>query len=299
MQIMVVDDSRVMRQLVRRTLRQAGLAATKVQEAENGEDALQKLKDFRPDIILSDWNMPVMGGLDLLKTMRAQEDQTPFAFVTSESTADMRAQALQNGALFLLTKPFGPDTVRSYLKESGFTVGAGRSSGMDAHKASATFDARALSNVITHLVDTRVDVKDGPKYVRAGRPTVAARWVDDDDNLVYAGFCELVLAASFGGRFGLRPGPAVAKMVKTGRIEPGLHADIREVFNVVSRAFNDAGSIHVRLEEIYVPPVKIPDDVLDLEAACADRMDFLVNVPKYGNGRLGIVSMSKDFIAYP
>ena len=62
MKILIVDDSRVMRMLVRRTLRQANIGEHDYEEADNGSDALDKLKAFSADLILSDWNMPSMDG---------------------------------------------------------------------------------------------------------------------------------------------------------------------------------------------------------------------------------------------
>ena len=59
MNILIVDDSRTMRMIVRRTLRQANIGEHTYEEAENGRDALERLKTFRADLILSDWNMPV------------------------------------------------------------------------------------------------------------------------------------------------------------------------------------------------------------------------------------------------
>jgi two-component system chemotaxis response regulator CheY len=105
MQILVVDDSKAMRLIIRRTLRQAGFDADVV-EAENGKQALEVLRATRPVLILSDWNMPEMTGIDFLKRVRLADDRIPFGFVTSEQTPDMRHQAAEAGANFLIGKPF-------------------------------------------------------------------------------------------------------------------------------------------------------------------------------------------------
>jgi two-component system chemotaxis response regulator CheY len=115
MKILVVDDSRAMRMIVSRTLRQAGFDATVV-EAENGQEALDKARAEKPDLILSDWNMPVMSGIEFLAALRDGGDQTCFGFVTSESTPAMRAQAAGTGAAFLISKPFNADTFKETLK---------------------------------------------------------------------------------------------------------------------------------------------------------------------------------------
>ena len=90
MKILIADDSRVMRQIVTRTLRQAGYAGHDLVEASNGAEALALIHAESPDLVLSDWNMPEMTGIE-----RLQESGTevPFGFVTSEGSTEMRQRA--------------------------------------------------------------------------------------------------------------------------------------------------------------------------------------------------------------
>lgn len=106
MRVLVADDSKAMRMIVIRTLRQSGANIEDVREAVDGADALAAVPEFQPDLILSDWNMPNMTGIEFLTALRGQGDSTPFGFVTSESNPDMKERALASGADFLLTKPF-------------------------------------------------------------------------------------------------------------------------------------------------------------------------------------------------
>ena len=115
MKILVADDSRVMRQIVLRTQRQAGLGHHACVEAEDGADAFAKIATERPDLVLSDWNMPNMTGIELLRQLRATGNQVPFGFVTSEGSPEMRQLAEQAGAMFLIAKPFTPDTFADAL----------------------------------------------------------------------------------------------------------------------------------------------------------------------------------------
>lgn len=116
MKVIVADDSRVMRQIVIRTLRQAGYGDWDVVQAEDGADALAKTDSEGPDLILSDWNMPNMTGIQLLAALRARGNPVPFAFVTSEGSEDMRATARSAGALGVIVKPFTPDSFRELLE---------------------------------------------------------------------------------------------------------------------------------------------------------------------------------------
>lgn len=115
MKILVADDSRVMRQIVSRTLRQAGFSGYEVVEATDGKDALDKALQHKPDLVLSDWNMPEMNGIQFLRELRSSGNNVPFGFVTSESTSEMKKTAEEAGALFLITKPFTADTFREVL----------------------------------------------------------------------------------------------------------------------------------------------------------------------------------------
>jgi two-component system chemotaxis response regulator CheY len=104
--IMIVDDSKAMRMIVRRTLKQAGFGSYEVEEAANGVEALTKIRQSAPLLVLSDWNMPDMSGYELLTKLREEEIQVPFAMITTEGTREMRAKATEAGALFVIQKPF-------------------------------------------------------------------------------------------------------------------------------------------------------------------------------------------------
>ena len=121
MKILVVDDSRVMRQIVIRTLRQSGHSGHEIVEAENGREGLEAVQREAPALVLSDWNMPEMTGIDFLIALRGSGNTTPFGFVTSEGSPAMRAQAEAAGAAFLIAKPFTPEVFDEVL---GSVLGA-------------------------------------------------------------------------------------------------------------------------------------------------------------------------------
>ena len=122
MKILIVDDSRVMRQIVVRTLRQAGFSGHELVEAANGVEGLQAVRTHAPDLVLSDWNMPEMTGIDMLTSLRAGGSTVPFGFVTSEGSPEMVGRAEQAGAMFVLTKPFTPE---GFAEKLGPVLGAG------------------------------------------------------------------------------------------------------------------------------------------------------------------------------
>lgn len=115
---LLVDDSRVIRKLARRILESLGYD---VNEAENGEEALAKCRAAMPDLILLDWNMPVMGGMEFVTALRnMQGDHRPkVVFCTTNSdTADIR-KGIEAGADEYVIKPFDQNTLQAKLQRIG------------------------------------------------------------------------------------------------------------------------------------------------------------------------------------
>lgn len=104
--ILSVDDFSTMRRIVKNILRQLGY--TNVDEAENGAAALSTLKEKKYDLVISDWNMPVMTGIELLKSVRADPGlkATPFLMVTAEAEKTQVVEAIEAGVNSYILKPF-------------------------------------------------------------------------------------------------------------------------------------------------------------------------------------------------
>ena len=115
MKVLIIDDSKAMRMIVKRTLKQAGYGDAEMVEAANGVEGLAAIKSSPPDLVLCDWNMPEMTGIDLLRTLKAEGISVKFGFVTSEGTQEMMTMAQEAGALFLISKPFTADTFSQAL----------------------------------------------------------------------------------------------------------------------------------------------------------------------------------------
>jgi two-component system, chemotaxis family, chemotaxis protein CheY len=113
-QVLIVDDSSVMRKIVERALRQAGLNLDRVLEAGNGREALALLEGEQVDLIVSDINMPGMDGLEFLRQLqtRSLASGVPLVMITTESGEEHVREALAAGAQAYIRKPFTPDQVR-------------------------------------------------------------------------------------------------------------------------------------------------------------------------------------------
>ena len=115
MKILIVDDSPTMRSIVKVLLKRAAIDGADVLEAEDGARALALLGEERPDLVLSDWNMPQMSGIEFLEAARAAGSDTPIGFLTSEASPDVERRAAAAGASFVLRKPFTPPELQAAL----------------------------------------------------------------------------------------------------------------------------------------------------------------------------------------
>jgi two-component system chemotaxis response regulator CheY len=113
--ILIVDDSTAMRMIVRKTLRLAGFEGHDMSEADDGAKALAIIKSTPPNLVLSDWNMPVMTGIELLENLGKEGIKIKFGFITTEATPEMRQRATAAGASFLISKPFTPESFKEIL----------------------------------------------------------------------------------------------------------------------------------------------------------------------------------------
>ena len=115
MRILLVDDSKAMRMIVMRQMRQIGYGDSEFVEAVNGKEALAAILADPPSLVLSDWNMPEMSGMELLQALNEKDVRIPFGFVTSEGTPEMRTRAAEAGARFLVAKPFTAEDLQAAL----------------------------------------------------------------------------------------------------------------------------------------------------------------------------------------
>lgn len=116
--ILLVDDQPLIRKIVRDILAQLGYM--NVEEAENGQDALAKLRMKKFDLIFLDWNMPVMQGIDVLRELRKMPSykDTPVIMLTAEAEKEKVITAIQEGVTNYIVKPFKPATLKEKLAES-------------------------------------------------------------------------------------------------------------------------------------------------------------------------------------
>lgn len=115
---LVVDDSKVVRTVSRKIMEELGF---EVMEAEDGQQALNKVKERMPEVILLDWNMPIMNGLDFLLHFRQlkESQNTQVIFCTTENDMKKIQEAIASGANEYVMKPFDEEIIRNKLQQLG------------------------------------------------------------------------------------------------------------------------------------------------------------------------------------
>ncbi|MDE1151964.1 MAG: response regulator [Micavibrio sp.] len=113
MQILVIDDFQTMTALVRNLLRSIGF--TNIDEARDGSSALEKIAEKNFDLIISDWNMKPMAGIDLLRTLRTRGNPVPFIMITAENLTENVLEAKAAGVTGYITKPFNAHTLKARI----------------------------------------------------------------------------------------------------------------------------------------------------------------------------------------
>jgi two-component system, chemotaxis family, chemotaxis protein CheY len=123
MKVLVVDDFATMRKIIKNVLKQINIE--NVLEAENGKHALTVLKNDNVDLIISDWIMPEMTGIEFLKACKADETirKIPFIMVTAEAQKDNIMEAIKSGVDNYIVKPFTPDKLREAIDKAKAKVG--------------------------------------------------------------------------------------------------------------------------------------------------------------------------------
>jgi CheY-like chemotaxis protein len=130
---LIVDDSRAIQAIIKRSIAAAGYETASVQSASNGQAALDALERMTPDLLITDWHMPGMSGLELIQVVKqTRGDQIQVGLVTTEVSPDMLRQARDSGAAFILQKPFNDAELLESIRR---IVGPPRQGGKPASAA--------------------------------------------------------------------------------------------------------------------------------------------------------------------
>lgn len=318
---MVVDDSRAIQAIISRVIEDCGYPAVDVRRANDGEEALGLLPSFTPQLLITDWHMPRVSGLELLQTLRQLgQTQVKVGFVTTESTPSMLEQARTNGAVFIVNKPFRDteliDQIRTALPYAGAPVprraaqpaapaAAGPAAAPAAAAASAPPDMpqdyplslEHAQGLIEHTLGNQPFT-----LVRTAPMEVAALGPNNLFGLYSAPGKPAAAVAVFDAHTTCLIGGAAARL-STGEITAAqLSAEPTEVMVAQATTFMRAAGMMLQagqdtdsgdgcsLTRTMTVPAAFPklEEVL---ARTRERVDFQIALPGIGEGRLSFIAL--------
>ena len=115
MKILIADDSKTMLRIIVNVVKQIGINENDIIRVENGQEALKQYNENNIDIILTDWNMPVMNGLEFVKKIREQDKKIPILMITTEGGKSEVITALKSGVNNYIVKPFNAEILKEKL----------------------------------------------------------------------------------------------------------------------------------------------------------------------------------------
>jgi two-component system chemotaxis response regulator CheY len=282
--VLVVDDSRAMRMIVSRELRDLE-AVHDVAEADSAEAAIDVLGTEPIDLVLCDWNMGGMTGLELLEALRAAGWAVPFGFVTSESSEAIVASALQAGAAFLLAKPFSGEELRE--KVSAVLAGEETTTSAPDQALDRTY---ALAQLLKGLLARPVSVTSSATGPTRQSPRCTATYVDSAGTTVAYCIVEAPLASAMSAALTMLPASLAAQWAGAGALPDVLSENFHEVTNVLAKL------VHARGERCvlggtagFAPGEQLPQ--IDQINAASCNESFEVAIDGYGEGLLSLVTL--------
>lgn len=192
LKFLVVDDSRAIQAIVRRAITRCGYEPLDIRTASDGEQALDMVESFVPDLLITDWHMPKVSGLEMVQALRQMgHKDIRVGFVTTEKTPALLDQAISNGAMFILHKPFDDDeligavisSVKDLVESASSPSPATPPAGPVAEAAMQRQLQSSLGNIPFRLIahDAMTTAKLTPNnllglYVAAGLKGVYGHW---------------------------------------------------------------------------------------------------------------------------
>jgi CheY-like chemotaxis protein len=159
LKFLIVDDSKAMQTIVKRILTNAGYAEHDFRFSDDGEEAIREIVQWKPDMVLLDWHMPGISGLEVLRKIQELEIETKIGLITAEKNASSIEQAKQAGAVFVVHKPFTNKDLQDNLVPALAGVETPSNQGMFSTKEIVFPSPSALSMIISTITGERVKIE--------------------------------------------------------------------------------------------------------------------------------------------
>lgn len=302
MRFLVVDDSRAMQSIVKRTLRKAGYPGLEIKTASNGVEALDIIRVWKPDLVLSDWHMPEMDGIELMARITREMIDINIGFVTTENSPHRIAEVKAAGAMFVVTKPFQTEELLAAVKPvMDHVVAQQNAEKMSVQETvvaeSDTFmlpDAVSFAEVVNDFCRQEVLVEDVPPIsVGDKKLPCLVGLLDDGKSEVVRAVCVLELPAAciLGGAMKGLGAEEVRSAIQSKTINATILEGCDSLFQALSITIRDAETgRELQLRSLNQVP-KIFPKLEEIYADCrGGRSDFEVAIIGYGQGLMTIIT---------
>ncbi len=297
LRFLVVDDSRAVQAIVRRSLHSGDFRQAEIKFASDGEEALSLIEEWAPTLVLSDWHMPNMDGMRLLQTLRKHHPTQRFGFVTSEFERDKIELALEEGALFVVQKPFDQATLTEAVHKALKVTFIGRDDTVAAREETLmvmTINTHGLGEVmdstfgsgvfkVDPLPDVDVDTIDLPSavgvFIHEGTKEIRGLALID-----HAGILLL------GGSLARKPFAELEKLMMANAVPADIwvHAE-KFLKEQASRMFLASDRGHFQLMKSQIIKHR-PEQLVGIMKRSSTRSDFELTRATLLPGRISLIA---------
>lgn len=301
LKFLVVDDSRAIQAIVRRAIVKCGYEPVEVKTALDGEQALEIIESFVPDLVITDWHMPKVSGLEMVQALRQMgHANIRVGFVTTEKTPAMLDQAISNGAMFIVHKPFD-DTelaaaVVSSVKDLAKHVPAQSTAAPKKEVEPVTETAlhKRLQAILGNI-PFRLIAREPMTAEKLTPNNLLGLYVGTGHKGVYAiGVMDGNAVCMVGGGASRKLPPEVRAAMESGQPDESMLSKANEFMRAVAQCMAetaDPGPVTVSLAKASIVKNTFAK-LSEVLAQTGRRSDFRIAIPGYGEGRMAFFVMA-------
>ena len=298
MRFLVVDDSRAMQSIVRRGLKKAGYDDLDVKLASDGAEALEIIKVWEPDMVLTDWHMPTMSGMELLQAIRQQMLEVSVGMVTTETSPAKLDAARQAGAVFVINKPFADDDLISAVV-SALQARVSTAHQRQSVRAATADNALQLPSsqnfaAIANKLSQQEILVEGIDAIRLEdnlMPCVLGLYEDEFRKSRAVIMMDLRAACILGAAVSGAEAQAARLAIAQQAVDNGLLQGCRQILLQAATVVSDSQTHNaLRLRSVNLIPSAFPKLEQIYARTEINRTDFEVAVAGYGQGLMSIIA---------
>ncbi|MCW8875801.1 MAG: response regulator [Kangiellaceae bacterium] len=285
MKFLIVDDSKAMQKVVMKTMHKAGYQDHQYEFADNGLEAYELIKSWGPDLVLSDWHMPQMDGMALLKKIQSEQLNVRIGLVTTERSESSIKEALNAGALFLVSKPFTPEQLAEAVMDAVEIK--------DEQPDKFNFPSlNKTTEILGALIPQPLFAAECPAVLNFNYPFIVGLYSSPNGKARALCVVDHLLSCFMGAALSESDADLAYDAIGTLTIPSEIYDNVMEVLNVISAMFYDPDSqqdLSLRTGHLVNVHVNKLENII--HGPHMKRMDLLIDVPEYGSGKMSLFAL--------